>query len=405
VEIGSAIRIGLGLAGIIGVLAFLVLTIKRADDPARMAFKWVLTALVLGALFGLVGPIVDKGGYGGAFVGIPATAVCGLVLAIIWRHTISGLIADPFASLYNGGTDAPDPHPTYSTARAHQKQGRYTEAVQEIRQQLQRFPTDVEGHLLLAEIQAQNLKDLPGAEITIERFISQPGHHPKNVVFALYSMADWHLAVTGDREAAKLWLEKIPELLPDSEYALGAAQRIAHLDSPDIELLDPKKYALPPGEQSVGLMSDSSSLRAAEVDYNEVASKYVRHLDVHPLDTDIREKLAALYADQYGRLDLAVDQLEQMIQQPNQPAKNIVRWLNMMTDWEVRCGGDYESAKATLQRIIDRHPEGAAAEVARNRLSLLKLEFKAIEKNESVKLGTYEQNIGLKGSYRAGPRK
>ena len=38
----------------------------------------------------------------------------------------------------------------------------------------------------------------------------------------------------------------------------------------------------------------------------------------------------------------------------------------------------------------------AAAELARTRIDRLKLEFKANEKNQAVKLGSYEQNIGLK---------
>jgi hypothetical protein len=93
---------------------------------------------------------------------------------------------------------------------------------------------------------------------------------------------------------------------------------------------------------------------------------------------------------------LAADQLEQLIQQPNQPAKNIVRWLNLLADLQIRGGLDYESIRATLQRIIDRAPNLAAAQNARQRIELLKLELKGKQKNESVKMGTYEQNLGLK---------
>jgi hypothetical protein len=35
--------------------------------------------------------------------------------------------------------------------------------------------------------------------------------------------------------------------------------------------------------------------------------------------------------------------------------------------------------------------------LAANRIALLKLELKSKEKNAAVKLGTYEQDIGLKG--------
>ena len=112
-------------------------------------------------------------------------------------------------------------------ALARQKQGRYLEAVAEVRKQLERFPTDVEGQLLLAQVQAEDLKDLPAAEITIQHFCDQPGHAPQNVVFALYSLADWHLKVAQDREAARRALQKILDLYPDSEFAPAAKEAVA----------------------------------------------------------------------------------------------------------------------------------------------------------------------------------
>jgi hypothetical protein len=53
--------------------------------------------------------------------------------------------------------------------------------------------------------------------------------------------------------------------------------------------------------------------------------------------------------------------------------------------------------QSTLRNIIDRAPQSAPAELARKRLALLKLELKAKEKSQAVQLGSYEQNIGLKG--------
>src|SRR3954469_20457750 len=70
---------------------------KRSEDPTRLLFKWILTAIVLAFMLLEVGPMVGKGGFDAAFVGIPLTAVCGLVFAIIWRHNIAALIAKPFA--------------------------------------------------------------------------------------------------------------------------------------------------------------------------------------------------------------------------------------------------------------------------------------------------------------------
>jgi tetratricopeptide (TPR) repeat protein len=347
--------------------------------------------------------MVGQGGYGAAFVGIPLTAVFGVVLAAIWRRNIADMVAKPIASLYDGGSQEPIPHPAYSVAQANQKQGRYLEAVAGIRKQLDRFPTDVEGQMLLAQIQAENLQDLPAAELTIQRFCDQPGHAPQNVTFALYSLADWHLKVGRDREAARRDLEKIIELLPESEFALGAAHRIAHLGSTEM-LLAPderKKFIVAEGPQSLGLLRGQNHLKPAELDPAQMAAECVKHLEQHPLDTEAREKLAVIYADHYGRLDMATNELEQMIEQPNQPARLIVHWLNLLADLQIRSGASFEAAQQTLQRIVDREPGLAAAEIARHRLALLKLEMKSREKSQVVKLGSYEQNIGLK---RGSPR-
>jgi tetratricopeptide (TPR) repeat protein len=328
---------------LIPVVAFgglIVITVIKAEDPAQMAFKWVLTLIVLAFMAFKVAPIVGQGGYGGAFGGIPLTAVCGIVLAIIWRRTIASWVADPIGSLYDGGTTAPDPHPAYSVAQSRQKQGKYLEAIVEIQKQLEKFPTDFEGHLMMAQIQAENLNDLTAAEMTVQRLCAQPGHAPRNIAFAFYSMADWHLAIGQDRDAAERNLRQLAELLPDSEFSLGAAQRIAHLGDREMLLSshERRKIILKEGVQNIGLLPHTEHFRPTQTDPGLLAAQYVKHLEEHPLDTEARENLAKIYTDHYHRLDLATDQLEQLIQHPNQPSKLVVRWLNLLADLQVREG-------------------------------------------------------------------
>jgi tetratricopeptide (TPR) repeat protein len=377
----------------------LVRCLKRSDDPARLIFKWILTVpVVLGLLF-WVGPFATSSS-GGAFIGVPLIAACGLVLTAIWRHNLAELVAKPFTSLFDGGSEPPVPKPAYSIAQSKQKKGEYLEAVAKIREQLDRFPTDVEGQMLLAQIQAEDLQDLPAAELTIEHFCAQPGHAPQNIVFALYSMADWHLQIGRDREAAQRDLQKIIGLFPESEFALGAAHRIAHLGSAEMLLApeDRRKFIVTEGVRNVGLLRDSGHLKPAEASPEQLAAEYVKHLEQHPLNTEAREKLAVIYADHYGRLDMAAGELEQMIGQPNQPGRLVVHWLNLLADLQIRHGASYEAVRETLQRIVDRDPNAAPAEIARNRLARLRLEMKSKDNSQAVKLGSYEQNIGLKRS-------
>jgi len=157
-----------------------------------------------------------------------------------------------------------------------------------------------------------------------------------------------------------------------------------------------KKFIVTEGVQSLGLLRDQEHLKPVEPDPEHVAAECVKHLEQHPLDTEAREKLAVIYADHYGRLDLATGELEQMIEQPNQPGRLVVHWLNVLADLQIRSGAGLDAVQQTLQRIVDRDPNAAAAEIARHRLALLKLEMKSKEMSQAVKLGTYEQKIGLK---------
>jgi tetratricopeptide (TPR) repeat protein len=376
-------------------------SIKRSEDPPRTAFKWVLTLVVAGFIRWKAFPMAEEGGMS-AFIAVADCMIAGLVLFITWRQDIGSLVAKPFTSLYDGGDVEIEPRPFYSIARARQKQAKYAEAVDEIRKQLERFPTDFEGQMFMAEIQAQDLKDLAAAEATIQNLCAQPGHAPKNIAFALYSLGDWHLKYAQDREAARQAFEQVVVLLPDTEFALTASQRIAHLADPEMPLAqtDVKRFVVKEGIKNLGLAKNPTPFTPTEKEPGKVAAEYVKHLEQYPFDTDARERLAILYADYYHRLDMAADELEQMISLPNQPSRPVVRWLNLLADLQVRSGSDYEAVKQTLQRIIDLDPNLAAAETARKRIALLKLEFKAKQQNESVRLGTYEQNIGLKGDTR-----
>jgi tetratricopeptide (TPR) repeat protein len=254
--------------------------------------------------------------------------------------------------------------------------------------------------MLLAQIQAEDLKDLVATDETIQQLCAQPGHAPKNIAFALYSLADWHLKYHQDRASARRAFEQVIALLPETEFALAAAQRIGHLTDPEMDLTaQTKKFVVKEGIRNLGLARNPAPFAPIEREPGKIATEYVQHLEQHPLDTDVRERLAVLYADHYQRLDLAADQLEQMIQLPNQPAKLVVRWLNLLADLQIRSGIGYEAVKQTLQRIIDVDPNLAAAETARKRIGLLKLELKGKQQNQSVKLGVYEQNLGLKRAH------
>src|SRR6266511_140666 len=152
------------LASVLSLLAciaiigwFLWRCLKSSDDPARLISKWVLTFVVL------VLCAVATAGIGWSPMLPSIAAVFGILLTLIWGSTVGELLAKPFTSMMDGGAAEGEPVPIYSIAEAKRKRGKYQEAIAEVQKQLQRFPTDFQSWMLLAEIQAENQLNVTGA--------------------------------------------------------------------------------------------------------------------------------------------------------------------------------------------------------------------------------------------------
>jgi hypothetical protein len=388
------------LAAILGLAGWLFIrALKRSTNPPALILKWIVTAAALYFQFTVSVPAFSRGGFEAIF-GLVLTLIFGLVMTIVWRHSVTDIVANGFASLYDGGIEPPEPKPYYSIALTKRKLYRPLEAIVEIRKQLARFPNDYEGINLLATIQAEDMKDLSGAEMTLNHFCESPAAPPKQVAAALTQLADWHLKLAQDSDSACAALEKIIAKFPDTEMALAAAHRIAHLGGAGKILLaahDRRPVAMPEGVKSIGLRDSMKDLIPTEADPAKLAADYVKHLEQHPLDSEAREKLATLYATHYQRLDLATNEIAQLVNEPNQPPKRVAHWLNLLADLQIRAGADYDTVRPTLEKIIEHFPGLPVAELAQSRLDRLKLEIKGQkEETPGMKLGVYEQNIGLK---------
>src|SRR5579862_2938506 len=107
--------------------------------------------------------------------------------------------------------------------------------------------------MLLADIQAEDLKDLPSAEMTVNHFCEWEKAPPKQVAAALTQMADWHLKLGQDTHSAAAALGRIAEKYPETDMAQVAKQRIAHLDGTQKNLLaasDRRPVFVPEGIQN-----------------------------------------------------------------------------------------------------------------------------------------------------------
>ena len=381
----------LSLLGFCFLIWLFVRALRRSDDPNKLVIKWAFTlpfvafCIFFGAHIGPFGPFV--------------IVFMAVVLSYMWTPHISEVLFSPLTNLFDGGREEPEKKPHYSIAIAKRKNNRPLEAIVAIREQLAKFPTDFEGVLLLANIQAEDMSDLPGAEITLNHFCELPDVPDRQVVAALTQVADWHLKRTADMDAARAALQKIVARFPDTEVALRAEQRLAHLGETEKIILarhGRQPMAVPEGVKNVGLLDSSEFLRPKEIEPGRLAAAYVKQLEQHPHDSEVREKLATIYARDFQRLDLATMELEHLINEPRHTPKQVAHWLNLLANFQVELGADVKTVTATLGKMVVQFPDSPVAEQAQRRLTRINLEFKGRMETSGVKLGEYEQNIGLK---------
>jgi tetratricopeptide (TPR) repeat protein len=374
--------------------------LKNSEDPSKVIFKAIFSVpFAIGCMF-----LAHKMSWAGPFV----IVFMGVVLSFMWTPYIADLVARPLSSAFDGGNVEVEPKPYYSIAHSKRKLGKPLEAIVEIRKQLAKFPNDFEGTLLLASIQAEDMKDLSSAEMTLNHFCEWDEAPPRQVVAAMNHIADWQLSVANDVDSARDTLNRIIEKYPDTPASNAAAQRIAHLGGTKKILLDAKDrrvVAVPTGIESAGLRESISHIVPEDVDPDKATADLVKHLEQHPLDAEAREHLAILYARHHHRLDLAAHELIQLAEQPGQPSRKIAHWLNLLADLQIHGGADFEIVRPTLEKIIELFPEMPVADLARRRLATVRLEIKGQQQGPPGKvLGDYEQNIGLKGNRSYSPR-
>lgn len=390
-------KIVTGLAGLLAGAALTVWwiwrTLKQAEDPGRVLFKWILTVVIFGVLIGLAASLGRN-----ALVLPGIAAMFGVVLGILWAPHLGASLAKVFTGFYDGGSQEVEERPFYAIARAKQKRGHYLEAIAEVRKQIARFPEDYEGWMIMAEIQGNDLKDNEAAQECIAEILRHESHTPKNVAFALNRAADWHLSLGADREGAQHCLEEIVRRFPGSELAHSAEQRIAHLTSDQMlaEQRERPRIVVKHYEEKLGLQGEVADPRPPAEDPGTVAARLVQRLSDFPADVEAREELAKVYADHYQRMDLAGDQIEQLVSTAGAGQKEVARWLNMLADFHVRVDQDKGAAAEALRRVIELYPGSAVAAKAETRMAYLDTEMLKNKKSQALKLGSADERMGLK---------
>jgi len=399
--LADAILLGLILLGCAALFAWQYARDGSASEGSPIFFRLGLTAGLLG-LFMYVGRSVGPNPSGAsAFLLLITGMVVSVLLMILWLPSIVSGLLGPLTGSMTGGNEAVAVRPAYYRAIALKKRGEYQAAIASVRAELERFPGDAEGLMLIVDLLADDLRDPNAAMEVLRESLQTSGRSETERAQALSRMADLQLMHLDDPESARQTLEEIAREFSDSPAGHLARQRLAHLpggsgDSEGQTTPEPQRLVVPHHEERVGLMEDYGASRLADEDPAAAAQALADHLAGHPDDWESRERLALLYAESLGEPQQASAQLERLLSQSGLPARHLARWYLMLADLQLKAPDGVAAARVTLERMRDQFPDTIWATQAESRLRQLGLHQKGKEAPKTLKLGQYEQKIGLK---------
>ncbi len=395
VAIGKFVLLGLVDLGVLIWLFVRKLKQTDGDDTGFAVFRWLVAGNALMMLFWVAIPLTISGNPVGVIFGVGGMAICGILIALGITPSVVGGAVGFFTGAIDGSSEPQKKEALYSVALAKRNRNEPGEAIEEIREQLLEFPYDFEGMMLMAEIQAHDLKNLPAAKGTMETLL-EFGKFPKaRKAYVLTTMADWELELGKNPKGARAAFRRIVEMFPDSEISRKAELRMLRLPTRE-DIADRERthvHTLPSRrseEQREAAVSASGGDPSAE------ARELTERLTRHPEDDEARERLATIYARHYRRVDMAADQLEQLIRDPRQPRDETVRRLHQLAEFHLSFALDGDAARACLQRIVELFPGTPAAELAQNEMRTLPSTESLRRRSKAVPMVEAEKDLGLK---------
>ena len=266
------------------------------------------------------------------------------------------------------------PAPNYGRAQVAINFGRYEEAEMEVIRELEQTEDDFDGWMLLAELYALYLGDLPAADEMVRDLCQQPATTPPQVAVALHRLADWHLKVAKDPVAARRVLERISVRMPGTHLDRMARQRITQLPASREEFLAQDQGRTIQMTVIPDDVPAPNVLPRDEAAY--IAKQCVEALKKNPDDVAARERFARVLADSLGDSKTAIEQLELLLAMPKQSTDKRADWLLTIAHWHGRYRNDLENARLVYQEVMRDFPDSRYAVMAQRRLNLLTLQFR-----------------------------
>ena len=266
--------------------------------------------------------------------------------------------------------------PMYARAVAKMKFGKYTEAEWEIIRELEKHEDDFDGWMMLAELYANQFKDLGEAEQTILEICEHPRTTPSQLSIALHKLADWHLKLAGDPDAARRSLMMISSRLPETHLDRMAQLRINQLPKTAEDLHEQRTV------NSIHMPALSDQLddplppepTMPRKEAAAAANECVEKLKRDPNHIGAREKLARLFTEQLGKPELGIEQITLLLDLPDETPAKKAEWKSLIAAWHLKYRQDPETARRVLVEVISEFPHTPQAMAAQRRIRLIDTE-------------------------------
>lgn len=263
--------------------------------------------------------------------------------------------------------------PTYSKAAINIQRGNYEDAEQEVLTELERCEDDFDGWMLLADLYANHFHDLPAAARMIEETCDQLTTTISEVAVAYHRLADWYMKLENNSDAAITSLEQISRRFPDTHVERMARLRIKNING-EQEQKQPR---------TVRLSTISSDVEfSSEPNLEAAAAKARRCSDMlkkNPNDIGARETFARLLAEQLGKPELGIEQLELLLDLANadeSAQSRVPEWLSLLAVWHLKYQNDEPLGVAIMKRLIREHPSTAQAFATQRRVHMIEMEHR-----------------------------
>ncbi len=327
-------------------------------------------------------------------------AILGGIFAIIWTGPIITLVIKPFTDIFFPSEEI-DEAPIYSSALRLRNQGLYSQALEKINLELEKFPEDPKGHILKSQILARDRKEPEEAIEQLESFLGNDPPPPKPAqVVILTQLAEISLEHLKNHDLAQTYFKEIIRKFPDSEASQSAEQRIAQIIIPSAKKArEPNKnFTVEKNDRDYGLeygrdyVHDNLTKQMDDLPIEDLMA----HLIEHPKNFAARKELVRRLAFEEDEPEDAIKWLQEALEIPHQSHRQRAGWYDMLVDIQIKKLANLDAAKMTLTRFIDEDPQSGMADLARKRILTLRRELDVLSQKDPIKLGEYEQDIGLK---------